>query len=74
MAKIFRPILNACGVALDNMDEICRLDGQVQRMLVDSASNIEAAMVNDGGNPPTRENGQNCGMLYLLYVDLQTQD
>ncbi len=74
MAKIFRPIRNACGVILDIVDETCRLDSQVQRMLLDGASVIEVTMVNDDGNPPTRENGQNRGMLYILKVGLQTQD
>ncbi len=66
MAKIFRPILNACGVALDVVDETCRLASQEQRMLVDGASDIEVAMVNDDGNPAARETGQNRGMLYVL--------
>ena len=63
MAKIFRPIRNAFGVALGIVDETCHLDGQVQRMLVDGASDIEVAMVNDDGNPAARETGQNRGML-----------
>ncbi len=66
MAKIFRPIRNACGVALGIVDETCHLDSQVQRMLVDGASDIEVAMVNDDGNPAARETGQNRGMLYVL--------
>jgi hypothetical protein len=66
MAKIFRPIRNACGVALDIVDETCRLDSQVQRMLVDGASDIEAATVNDDGNPAVRETGQNRDMLNIL--------
>jgi hypothetical protein len=71
MAKIFRLILNACGVALGIVDETCRLDSQAQRMLVDGtsdigASDIEVAMANDDGNPAARETGQNRGMLYVL--------
>jgi len=61
-------------VALDIVDETCRLESQAQRMLVDGASDIEVAMVNGDGNPPTRENGRNHGMLYILKVGLQTQD
>ncbi len=66
MAKILRLILNACGVILNIVDETCHLDGQEQRMLVDGASDIEVAMVNDDGYPAAREIGQNCGMLYVL--------
>ena len=66
MAKIFRPIRNACGVTLGIVDETCHLDSQVQRMLVDGALDIEVAMVNDDGNPAARETGQNRGMLYVL--------
>ena len=66
MTKKFRPILNACGVALDIVDETCCLDSQMQRMLVDGASDIEVAMVNDDGNPAARETGQNHDMLYIL--------
>ena len=65
-AKILRPILNAVGVAQDIVDETCHLDGQVQRMMLDGASDIEVVMVNDNGNPPARETGQNRGMLYIL--------
>lgn len=70
MAKIFRLILNACGVALDVVDETCRLDSPEQRMLVDGASDIEVAMVNDDGNPAARETGQNRGMLNVLQIGL----
>ena len=66
MAKIFRLILNACGVLLIIVDETCHLDGQEQRMLVDSASDIEVAMVNDDEYPAAREIGQNRGKLYVL--------
>ncbi len=48
------------------MDETCHLDGQVQRMMLDGASDIEVVMVDDNGNPPARETGQNRGMLYIL--------
>ena len=48
------------------MDETCHLEGQVQRMMLDGASDIEVAMVDDNGNPPARETGQNRGMLYIL--------
>jgi hypothetical protein len=53
-------------VALGIVDETCCLDSQIQRMLVDSASDIEVAMVNDDGNPAARETGQNRDMLYIL--------
>ncbi len=66
IAKIWRPILNAVGVAQDIVDETCHLDGQVQRMMLDGASDIEVVMVDDYGNPPARETGQNRGMLYML--------
>jgi len=66
MAKIFRPTRNACGMALDIVDETCCLDSQVQRMLVDGALDIAVAMVNDDGNPPARETGHNRRMLYIL--------
>ncbi len=66
MANIFRPSLDACGVALDIVDETCCLNSQMQRMLVDGASDIEVAMVNDDGNPAARETGQNRDMLYIL--------
>ncbi len=61
-----RPILNAVGVALDIVDETCYLNSQMPRMLVDGASDIEVAMVNDDGNPAARETGQNRDMLYIL--------
>jgi hypothetical protein len=35
-------------------------------MLVDGASNIEVAMVNDDGIPATREIGQDRRMLHIL--------
>ena len=66
MAKIFRPILDACGVAPDIVDETCRLDSQVQRMMLDGALDIEVAMVDDDGNPAAHDTGQNRGMLYIL--------
>ncbi len=66
MTRIFRPILDACGVALDIVDETCCLDSQMRRILVDGASDSEVAMVNDDGNPAARETGQNRDMLYIL--------
>jgi len=35
-------------------------------MMLDGASDIEVAMVNDDGNAAAREAGQNRGMLYIL--------
>ena len=66
MTKIFRPILNACGVALDIVDETGCLDSQMQRMLVDGASDIELAMVNYAGIPAARETGHNRRMPHIL--------
>ncbi len=66
MAKIFRPILDACGVAPDIVDETCRLDSQVQRMMLDGALDIEVAMVNDDGIPAARETGHNRRMPHIL--------
>jgi hypothetical protein len=66
MAKIFRPILQACGVTLDIVCETCRLDSQVQHVLVDGASNIEVATANDNRNPAAREADQNSDMFYIL--------
>ncbi len=61
-------------MAQDIVDETCHLDGQVQRMMLDGASDIEVVMVDDNGNPPARETGQNRGMLYMLKIGLQTRD
>ncbi len=66
MAKILRPIPNALGVTQDIVDETCHLDGQVQRMMLDGASDIEVVMVDDNGDPLARETDQNRGMLYIL--------
>ena len=66
MARIFHPTRNACGVALEIVDETCCLDSQAQRTMVDGALDIEVSMVNDDENPPARETGHNRRMLYIL--------
>jgi hypothetical protein len=53
-------------VTQDIVDETCHLDGQVQRMMLDGASDIEVVMVDDNGDPLARETDQNRGMLYIL--------